>query len=222
MNFVCDVNRQSQFRPASRHDAGRVARRLGHHHVLAAATIPRLRPEMDRSRVREAARSIQLYLSSARNQAMATGRVLRRADRAAPGGERLFDVAHAGGNAVRYGGDIANSTATVTQSQPPKPTRYAYCNITLSPAPSVPLYPGDQIQIGYQGFWITLRLRTQRGCRHRRDHQPCEPDRLCGHQPRRDSRLDRSADYRTLQRHPLADEVGGLAPCSFPRPRAST
>ena len=42
--------------------------------LLAAATIPRLRPEMDRSRVREAARSIQLYLSSARNQAIATGR----------------------------------------------------------------------------------------------------------------------------------------------------
>ncbi len=42
--------------------------------MVAAATIPRLKPEMDRARVREAARSIQLYLSSARDQAMATGR----------------------------------------------------------------------------------------------------------------------------------------------------
>ena len=41
--------------------------------MLAAATIPRLRPDMDKARVREAARSIQLYLSSARVQAMATG-----------------------------------------------------------------------------------------------------------------------------------------------------
>lgn len=42
--------------------------------LLAAATIPRLQPAMDRSRIREAARSVQLYLSSARNQAIATGR----------------------------------------------------------------------------------------------------------------------------------------------------
>ena len=33
---------------------------------------------------------------------------------------------------------------------------YAYCTITLSPSASVPFIPVDKIQIGYQGFWITL------------------------------------------------------------------
>jgi prepilin-type N-terminal cleavage/methylation domain-containing protein len=42
--------------------------------TIAAVTIPRLRPDLQRSRIREAARSVQLYFSSARNQAMTTGR----------------------------------------------------------------------------------------------------------------------------------------------------
>ena len=54
-----------------------------------------------------------------------------------------------------YGGDTSNSVATVRQSVPPGGGK-AYCAITLSPPPIVPLYRLDQIQVGYQGFWITL------------------------------------------------------------------
>ncbi len=127
--------------------------------LLAAATIPRLKPEIDRSRIREAARSIQLYLSSARNQAIATGHSC---------GVQIERLAAENGcsmaltqveSPVRYGGDTLNSIATVAPSQGPI-SGYAYCKIALSSPPSVPLYPGDQIQIGYQGFWITLATQN--------------------------------------------------------------
>ena len=42
--------------------------------IIAAATVPRLRPAMDNQRMREASRSLHLYLSSARNLAMSEGR----------------------------------------------------------------------------------------------------------------------------------------------------
>jgi hypothetical protein len=60
-----------------------------------------------------------------------------------------------------YGGDLSNSSGTIALSQNPGPKPgYAYCKINLSSAPSVPLYPGDLIQVGYQGFWITLDTRN--------------------------------------------------------------
>jgi type II secretory pathway pseudopilin PulG len=42
--------------------------------IVAAATIPRLRPEMERGRLREAARALHLYINSARATAMNGGR----------------------------------------------------------------------------------------------------------------------------------------------------
>ena len=123
--------------------------------VVAAATISQLRPTMDRSRVREAARSIQLYLSSARNQAMATGR---------PCGVMIERLPAENGCSMSlaqvetpplYGGDTTTSFATVTQSQASS-GGYAYCNITLPAATSFALHVGDLFQLGYQGLWITL------------------------------------------------------------------
>ncbi len=64
---------------------------------------------------------------------------------------------------VRYGGDSLNSIATVKLSSNMPNNGYAYCNITLSSAPMVPLYRLDRIQIGYQGFWITLDERNPTG-----------------------------------------------------------
>jgi type II secretory pathway pseudopilin PulG len=133
--------------------------------MVAAATIPRLRPEMDRSRVREAARAIQTYLSTARNLAMATGRscgvMLERLPTENGCAMTLTQVE----TPVRYGGDLIGAYATVAPNARLSSSSRAYCNISLHPspnqpatAPSVPLYPGDQIEIGYQGFWITLDL----------------------------------------------------------------
>ena len=81
--------------------------------LVAAATIPRLQPEMDRSRIREAARSIQLYLSSARNQAIATGRpcgvMIERLPAQNGCSMSLTQVE----SPVPYGGDTITSLATV-------------------------------------------------------------------------------------------------------------
>jgi len=142
--------------------------------LLAAATIPRLRPEMDRSRIREAARSLQLYLSSARAQAMATGR---------PCGiqiERLVNYSAAGvANAIEpgcstvvtqvespvpYCGDsipVLNppspgSLATVTMPMPPSRTQ-ATVNIIFTGGFTPTLVSqGDLIQLGCQGPMYTI------------------------------------------------------------------
>lgn len=123
--------------------------------LLAAITIPRLRPEMDRSRVREAARSLQLYLSSARSRAMTTGRSCGVQIERLPAEWGCSMSLTQVETPPLYGGDTSNSVATVRQSVPPGGGK-AYCTITLSPPPIVPLYRLDQIQVGYQGFWITL------------------------------------------------------------------
>ncbi len=133
--------------------------------LLAAATIPRLRPEMDRSRIREAARSLQLYLSSARAQAMATGR---------PCGiqiERLVNYNAAGvANAIETGcstvvtqvespvpycGDTLSSLATVSVAGPSR--TIATVNITFNPQITPTLVSqGDLIQLGCQGPMYTI------------------------------------------------------------------
>ncbi|MGO9108588.1 MAG: Tfp pilus assembly protein FimT/FimU [Thermoguttaceae bacterium] len=143
--------------------------------VVAAVTIPRLRPEIDRSRVREAARSIQLYLSSARNQAMATGRscgVMFERLPAEPGCSMSLTQVE---TPLPYGGDFSNSIGTVALHQVPGSnlpkgllqmdpnTVYAIAGITFDKWPSVPLYPGDLIQLNYEGLWYTVapaRLQT--------------------------------------------------------------
>jgi prepilin-type N-terminal cleavage/methylation domain-containing protein len=130
--------------------------------VVAAATIPRLRPELDRSRVREAARSIQLYLSSARVQAMTNGRSCGVQIERLPAENGCSMQLTQVETPPMYGGDSMNSIAKVTPAPPPSGSNahaypgYAYCTVTLSPPPSVPLFALDQIQVGYQGFWITI------------------------------------------------------------------
>jgi type II secretory pathway pseudopilin PulG len=128
--------------------------------LLAAATIPRLRPEIDRSRIREAARSIQLYLSTARNQAIATGHscgVMIERLAAQPGCSMALTQVE---TPPLYGGDTTAAFATVTLTQ--NTGTYAYCKIALFSAPNTPLstsfalHVGDMVQVGYQGFWINL------------------------------------------------------------------
>jgi prepilin-type N-terminal cleavage/methylation domain-containing protein len=146
--------------------------------LLAAATIPRLRPEMNRSRIREAARSVQLYLSTARNQAIATGRscgVMLERLPAEPGCSMSLAQVE---TTIPYGGDLVNATATVSAHQVPGSslpkgllqmdpnTVYAVANISFDKWPTVPLYPGDLIQINYQGFRYTVApasLKTSSG-----------------------------------------------------------
>jgi len=114
--------------------------------LLAAAAIPRLLPAMDRSRVREAARSVQLYLSAARNQAIATGRSCGVMIAAENGCSTSLTQVE---TPPPYGGDSTSSTATATLSGPVG--GIANFNISgVSPPPG----KGDLIQIGYQGYWL--------------------------------------------------------------------
>ncbi|MEI8375409.1 MAG: type II secretion system protein [Planctomycetota bacterium] len=120
--------------------------------LLAAAAIPRLQPAMDRSRVREAARSVQLYLSAARNQAMATGRSCGVMIAVEGGCSMTLTQVE---TPPTYGGDSMSSMATVTSSG-----AKGICNITgVSPA----LSKSDQIQIGYQGYWFNVTSGTTAG-----------------------------------------------------------
>ena len=88
--------------------------------IIAAATVPRLRPAMDNQRMREASRSLHLYLSSARNLAMAEGR---------PCGikiERLVSHVGTGTVSIEY-----RCATTVSQVQTPPPYGGDFANSSL-------------------------------------------------------------------------------------------
>lgn len=136
--------------------------------LLAAVTIPKLRPEMDKTRIREAARSIQLYLSSARSLAMTTGRTC---------GVMLEPLAAEYGCSMTltqvetpppYGGDFTGCMATVTSMGPPNGNGLASCAIKFTcgnqpSAISIPLHAGDQIQVGYQGYRMLVASQYPAG-----------------------------------------------------------
>ena len=181
--------------------------------LLAAATIPRLKPEMDRSRVREAARSIQLYLSSARNLAISTGRTC---------GVMIEPLAAENGCSMSltqvetplpYGGDFIGALATVTRRGAPThglpPARLPLL------ADGVPLHPGDLIQIGYQGYRLILKTNSVIPAGTNSLRQPRR-------QPRRESGLALptpiSGPYK-IWRWPTKSLASAF---NFPRPPVST
>ena len=119
--------------------------------LLAAATIPRLRPEMDRARIREAVRSIQLYLSSARDQAIATGRPCGVMIERLPAEPRCSMALSQAEAPVPYAGDAIPSLANVTSAGG------GTVNITFTPGINATLVkPGDLIQLGLQGPLYTI------------------------------------------------------------------
>jgi type II secretory pathway pseudopilin PulG len=122
--------------------------------------VPRLKPAMDKGRVREAARAVQLYLSSARNQAMATGRSCGVMIEPLPAENGCSTKLSQVETPVPYGGDTLNAVATIKLSATQPPDGFTHCDVTLSSPPSVPLYRGDLVQIGYQGYWLTLGDRN--------------------------------------------------------------
>ena len=180
--------------------------------LLAAATIPRLKPEIDRSRVREAARSIQLYLSSARNQAMATGRLcgvmIERL--AAENGcsmsltqvETPCPTAEISLNSIGHGQAAANTPNNGLCRIATLPSRRAAQRSAVS---------GRSDPDRLSRFLDYLGYPEHDQSRNGRDHELAADltgyvDTTHGETPR----LDRPASHRTLQDHPLADQVGGL------------
>ncbi len=189
--------------------------------LLAAATIPRLKPEVERSRVREAARAIQLYLSSARNQAMATGR---------PCGVMIERLAAENGCSMHlvqvetpplYSGDTDNATATVTSTTGPI-RGYSYCAISpqsgaqcaaLSGRPGADRLPRLLDHPGH----------PEPGQRHnRRDHQYIQAHRLRRCHARREHALEQPDDHRPVRDHGAGHRSRRPPRCSSPRRPAST
>jgi type II secretory pathway pseudopilin PulG len=132
--------------------------------LVAAIMVPRLQPIMDHARIREAARSIQLYLSSARNQAIASGRSCGVLIEPLPADNGCSMTLKQVETPAYYGGDNIGSTVVSVSgnfsgnSFPNSVGPYLIVALQFQPNvwPSVPLYQGDQIQVGYQGYWFTV------------------------------------------------------------------
>jgi type II secretory pathway pseudopilin PulG len=123
--------------------------------LVAALLVPRLQPMMDHSKIREAARAIQLYLSSARNLAISTGRSCGVIIEPLPADNGCSMTLKQVETPVPYGGESLSSTATVTYTGSNSANHTATCTISFPNSPtSITLYPGDLIQVGYQGFWL--------------------------------------------------------------------
>ena len=117
--------------------------------ILAAAAANVMRSTMDGRRVREAARAVNVYLSSARNRAMETGRpcgvILRRFN----GTPAVMNLDQCEVPAC-YCGDLESSTAKVSSSG-------ATVTAILDAAPPAGVVnSGDLIQFNYQGPLYTI------------------------------------------------------------------
>ena len=115
--------------------------------ILVAAGVSVFRPASDSRRIREAARAINVYLSSARNRAMETGRpcgvMLRRLD-SAPSAVLNLDQCEV---PPCYTGDTEQSVATVTYFGSGNAV-----NATLdAPLPPGMVRPNDRIQFNSHG-----------------------------------------------------------------------
>jgi prepilin-type N-terminal cleavage/methylation domain-containing protein len=136
--------------------------------MLAAVTIPRLRPDLERSRIREAARSVQLYLSSARNQAITSGRscgvqIERLANYSVSGGTALESGCSAMLSQVEsplgYCGDTIPALVKVTVNTNGTNSSLVTVNLTFVPGGSINptlIKAGDMVQLGLQGPLYTV------------------------------------------------------------------
>ncbi len=138
----------------------------------AAIFVPRLKPMMDHSKIREAARVVQLYLSTARNQAMSSGRSCGVMIEPLPSENGCSMTLTQVETPPLFGGDFANGAALTLAGKANGtsfPTavgpngQFAIVPIQFDNWPSIPLYPGDQIQLGYQGFWYIVAPTNSNG-----------------------------------------------------------
>jgi type II secretory pathway pseudopilin PulG len=129
--------------------------------ILLAVAATRMRPAMESRRVREAARALNVYLGSARNQAMETGRpcgVILRVMRDAAGNQTQPCVMNADQCEIPicYSGGMEGSVATVLWSGGVSGTGILtfYTDATLTtrdPLPPGTVHQFDLIQFNGQG-----------------------------------------------------------------------
>ncbi len=119
--------------------------------ILVVLSARQVIPAMKQSRVRETARTMNIYLSGARNRAMATGRpcgVVFQRD------GNLMEVAtvfHQAEVPPSYSGDAVGTAVTMTTTG----VGTASANVTGAFDASL-VRQGDLMRINYQGYWYTI------------------------------------------------------------------
>ncbi len=128
--------------------------------ILAAIAVPMIQPALESRRAREAARAVSVYLGSARNRAMETGRpcgvIIRRME--AEGNACM--VLEQAEVPVPYGGDATDSVATIQATAPVSGYVTVQAEVFSLSSTSTPkdaaftqtlVNPGDLIQFNNQG-----------------------------------------------------------------------
>jgi type II secretory pathway pseudopilin PulG len=120
--------------------------------LLAGMMLPRMRPAIEERRIREAARSVNTYISAARNRAIETGRpcgvMFQAFATNVPGAMSLDQVEVP----PPYGGDTTGATATVKIDRSSFSFSANFSGATLTNR----VFPGDLIQFNYQGPFYTI------------------------------------------------------------------
>jgi len=122
--------------------------------LLVVAAVPRMRPALDTRRIREAARAVNVYVSTARNRAIENGRpwgvAILRDENLPLAGARLIQVEVP----PPYGGDTDTSTVTITQQSGWK------CTVSFpsgeDPVSAGLVHTSDVLRLNYQGHYWTI------------------------------------------------------------------
>jgi prepilin-type N-terminal cleavage/methylation domain-containing protein len=141
--------------------------------MVTVIAVPAMKPALENRKIREAARSVNVYLGSARNHAIELGRpvgvlftrdttqanpclTLQQVEIPAPyAGDTSNSVAQ-----VSYGGIITTSTGVFN---PDGSNEYAV-QISFPSPLSSPVYPGDYIQFNCQGpLYMILQVKCVNG-----------------------------------------------------------
>ncbi len=120
--------------------------------VAAAATI--MPAAAESRRIREAGRGLNVYLGSARNRAMETGRPCGVIFHCIPGTLSAINLDQCE-VPPQYAGQNTNSTASVTLSGAGT-VSLTFSDGAFSSTSGVPVYPGDLIQLNGQGVFYTV------------------------------------------------------------------
>ncbi len=126
--------------------------------ILTVAVLPTMKPAAESRRIREAARAVNVFLSTARNRAIATSKPCGVIFERTEVDGRFCTVLYQAETPPPYAGDfvdsrmyLGNETAWLSKQFKISP------NATIDPPPGM-IMAGDELQLNYQGYrWIISR-----------------------------------------------------------------
>jgi len=127
--------------------------------VLAVVALPAMQPAVESRRIREAARSVNVFLATARNQAAATGRpcgvIIQRSEGLPQAGIALYQAEVP----PPYAGNTTNTTVSLvvtSESTVGSKTQFTLtANISHDLDTSL-IQVGDRLQVNHQGPWYEI------------------------------------------------------------------